>query len=135
MWAFPGRAWYIMRCRLPRANPLTKWRRRLKRLPSAVTRMGQLVAQEAARRLGVPFGVVDLIAGTDPGQLETVLPDILEADGAGASAAPMARLRLWLMLNDAVKKGGVMASSSCGWPFSGAFIPVSEDEGMIACCR
>ena len=91
--------------------------------------MGQLVAQEASRRLGVPFGIVDLSLAPTPAQGDSVAR-ILEEMGLEACGAPGSTAALAL-LNDAVKKGGLMASSHVGG-LSGAFIPVSEDEGMIA---
>jgi len=101
----------------------------IKRTAFKITRMGQLVAQEASRRLGVPFGIVDLSLAPTPAIGDSVA-HILEEIGLSqcGSAGTTAALAL---LNDAVKKGGVMASSSVGG-LSGAFIPVSEDAGMIA---
>ncbi|HIX31750.1 MAG TPA: PFL family protein [Firmicutes bacterium] len=94
-----------------------------------ITRMGQLVAQEASRRLNVPFGIVDLSLAPTPAvgdSVARILEEMgLETCGTHGTTAALA------LLNDAVKKGGVMASSSVGG-LSGAFIPVSEDEGMIA---
>lgn len=100
----------------------------IKRTAFQVTRMGQLVAQEASRRLDVPFGVVDLSLAPTPAIGDSVA-DILEAMGLESVGAPGTTAALAL-LNDAVKKGGVMASSHVGG-LSGAFIPVSEDAGMI----
>ncbi len=104
----------------------------IKKTAFRVTRMGQLVAQEASRRLGVPFGIVDLSLAPTPAigdSVARILEELgLEVCGAHGTTAALA------MLNDAVKKGGVMASSSVGG-LSGAFIPVSEDEGMIAAAR
>ena len=101
----------------------------IKRTAFKITRMGQLVAQEASYRLGVPFGIVDLSLAPTPAIGDSVA-HILEEIGLSqcGSAGTTAALAL---LNDAVKKGGVMASSSVGG-LSGAFIPVSEDAGMIA---
>ena len=100
----------------------------IKKTAFRVTRMGQLVAQEASRRLGVPFGVVDLSLAPTPAigdSVARILEEMgLEVCGTHGTTAALA------MLNDAVKKGGVMASSHVGG-LSGAFIPVSEDEGMI----
>lgn len=100
----------------------------IKRTAFKITRMGQLVAQEASKRLGVPFGIVDLSLAPTPAVGDSVahiLEEIgLESCGACGTTAALA------MLNDAVKKGGVMASSSVGG-LSGAFIPVTEDAGMI----
>ena len=94
--------------------------------------MGQLVAQEASGRLGVPFGIVDLSLAPTPAVGDSVARILehmgLEQCGCAGTTACLA------MLNDAVKKGGVMASSSVGG-LSGAFIPVSEDEGMIQAVR
>ena len=101
----------------------------IKRTAFKITRMGQLVAQEASRRLGVPFGIVDLSLAPTPAQGDSVAR-ILEEMGLEACGAPGSTAALAL-LNDAVKKGGLMASSHVGG-LSGAFIPVSEDEGMIA---
>ena len=104
----------------------------IKRTAFKVTRMGQLVAQEASRRLGVPFGIVDLSLAPTPAVGDSVAR-ILEAMGLEACGAHGTTAALAL-LNDAVKKGGIMASSHVGG-LSGAFIPVSEDEGMIAAAR
>ncbi len=101
----------------------------IKKTAFRVTRMGQLVAQEASRRLDVPFGIVDLSLAPTPAvgdSVARILEEMgLETCGTHGTTAALA------LLNDAVKKGGVMASSSVGG-LSGAFIPVSEDEGMIA---
>ncbi len=100
----------------------------IKRTAFKITRVGQLVAREAARRLGVPFGIIDLSLAPTPAVGDSVA-NVLEEMGLercgqhGTTAALM-------LLNDAVKKGGVMASSSVGG-LSGAFIPLSEDIGMI----
>ena len=104
----------------------------IKRTAFKVTRMGQLVAQEASRRLGVPFGIVDLSLAPTPVKGDSVAR-ILEAMGLEVCGTHGTTAALAL-LNDAVKKGGVMASSHVGG-LSGAFIPVSEDEGMIAAAR
>jgi uncharacterized protein (UPF0210 family) len=90
--------------------------------------MGQLVAAEASRRLGVPFGIVDLSLAPTPAVGDSVAR-IIEELGIESCGAPGTTAALGL-LNDAVKKGGVMASSHVGG-LSGAFIPVSEDEGMV----
>ena len=100
----------------------------IKKTAFRITRMGQLVAQEASRRLGVPFGIVDLSLAPTPAIGDSVA-DILEEMGLESVGAPGTTAALAL-LNDAVKKGGVMASSHVGG-LSGAFIPVSEDAGMI----
>ena len=101
----------------------------VKKTAFRITRMGQLVAQEASARLGVPFGIVDLSLAPTPAVGDSVAA-VLEEMGLESVGAPGTTAALAL-LNDAVKKGGVMASSSVGG-LSGAFIPVSEDEGMIA---
>ncbi len=101
----------------------------IKKTAFRITRMGQLVAQEAAKRLNVPFGVVDLSLAPTPAVGDSVAR-ILEEMGLGVCGTHGTTAALAL-LNDAVKKGGVMASSHVGG-LSGAFIPVSEDEGMIA---
>ena len=104
----------------------------IKKTAFKITRMGQLVGVEASSRLGVPFGIVDLSLAPTPAVGDSVahiLEEIgLEQCGAAGTTACLA------MLNDAVKKGGVMASSSVGG-LSGAFIPVSEDAGMIDAAR
>ena len=100
----------------------------IKKTAFKVTRMGQLVAQEAAKRLNVPFGIVDLSLAPTPAVGDSV-SDILEAMGLERTGAPGTTAAL-AILNDQVKKGGVMASSYVGG-LSGAFIPVSEDQGMI----
>ena len=101
----------------------------IKKTAFQVTRMGQLVGVEASRRLGVPFGIVDLSLAPTPAvgdSVARILEEMgLEVCGTHGTTAALA------MLNDAVKKGGVMASNHVGG-LSGAFIPVSEDEGMIA---
>ena len=104
----------------------------IKRTAFRVTRMGQLVAQEASARLGVPFGIVDLSLAPTPAVGDSVA-DILEEMGLESVGAPGTTAALAL-LNDAVKKGGVMASSNVGG-LSGAFIPVSEDAGMIRAAK
>ena len=94
----------------------------IKRTAFKITRVGQLVAQEASRRLNVPFGIIDLSLAPTPAVGDSVAG--LEYPGAPGTTAALA------LLNDQVKKGGVMASSYVGG-LSGAFIPVSEDQGMI----
>ena len=101
----------------------------IKKTAFRITRMGQLVALEASQRLGVPFGIVDLSLAPTPAMGDSVA-HILEEMGVERCGAPGTTAALAL-LNDAVKKGGVMASSHVGG-LSGAFIPVSEDAGMIA---
>ena len=100
----------------------------IKRTAFKITRVGQLVAQEASRRLGVPFGIIDLSLAPTPAVGDSVA-EILEEIGLERAGAPGTTAALAL-LNDQVKKGGVMASSYVGG-LSGAFIPVSEDQGMI----
>lgn len=100
----------------------------IKKTAFKVTRVGQLVAQEASRRLGVPFGIIDLSLAPTPAIGDSVA-DILCEIGLEYAGAPGTTAALAL-LNDQVKKGGVMASSYVGG-LSGAFIPVSEDQGMI----
>ena len=104
----------------------------IKRTAFKITRMGQLVGSEASRRLGVPFGIVDLSLAPTPAvgdSVARILEEMgLEQCGIHGTTAALA------LLNDAVKKGGVMASSSVGG-LSGAFIPVSEDAGMIEAAR
>jgi len=101
----------------------------IKKTAFKITRMGQLVAQEASKRLGVPFGVVDLSLAPTPAAGDSVAEILeimgLEKCGTHGTTAALA------LLNDAVKKGGVMASNHVGG-LSGAFIPVSEDAGMIS---
>jgi uncharacterized protein (UPF0210 family) len=101
----------------------------IKKTAFKITRVGQLVAKEAASRLDTPFGIVDLSLAPTPAIGDSVAHILegmgLESCGAHGTTAALA------MLNDAVKKGGVMASSHVGG-LSGAFIPVSEDAGMIA---
>ena len=101
----------------------------VKKTAFRITRMGQLVAQEASARLGVPFGIVDLSLAPTPAVGDSVAA-VLEEMGLESVGGPGTTAALAL-LNDAVKKGGVMASSHVGG-LSGAFIPVSEDAGMIA---
>ena len=101
----------------------------IKKTAFRITRMGQIVGQEASKRLGVPFGIVDLSLAPTPAvgdSVARILEEMgLEICGTHGTTAALA------LLNDAVKKGGVMASNHVGG-LSGAFIPVSEDEGMIA---
>jgi uncharacterized protein (UPF0210 family) len=104
----------------------------IKKTAFKITRMGQLVGMEAARRLGVPFGILDLSLAPTPAvgdSVARILEELgLESPGTHGATAALA------MLTDIVKKGGVMASTHVGG-FSGAFIPVSEDEGMVAAVR
>ena len=100
----------------------------VKRTAFRITRMGQVVANAASERLGIPFGIVDLSLAPTPAKGDSVAR-ILEAMGLETCGTHGTTAALAL-LNDAVKKGGVMASGHVGG-LSGAFIPVSEDEGMI----
>ncbi|MCE5343983.1 MAG: PFL family protein [Eubacteriales bacterium] len=111
-----------------RGQPFDVVAETIKRTSFKITRVGELVAQEAARRLGVPFGIVDLSLAPTPARGDSVAY-ILEEMGLEKVGAPGTTAAL-AMLNDMVKKGGVMASSHVGG-LSGAFIPVSEDIGMI----
>lgn len=115
-----------------RGEPFDVVAETIKKTAFKVTRMGQLVAQEASRRLNVPFGIVDLSLAPTPAvgdSVARILEEMgLEICGTHGTTAALA------LLNDAVKKGGVMASSHIGG-LSGAFIPVSEDEGMIAAAQ
>ena len=104
----------------------------IKKTAFKITRVGQLVAQEASRRLGIPFGIIDLSLAPTPAIGDSVA-EILEEIGLERAGAPGTTAALAL-LNDQVKKGGVMASSYVGG-LSGAFIPVSEDAGMINAAR
>ena len=104
----------------------------IKQTAFKITRMGQLVAREASQRLGVPFGIVDLSLAPTPAKGDSVAR-ILEEMGLAVCGTHGTTAALAL-LNDAVKKGGVMASNHVGG-LSGAFIPVSEDEGMIAAAQ
>ncbi len=100
----------------------------IKKTAFKITRVGQLVAKEASKRLNIPFGIIDLSLAPTPAVGDSVA-DILEEIGLERAGAPGTTAAL-AMLNDQVKKGGVMASSYVGG-LSGAFIPVSEDQGMI----
>lgn len=113
--------------RLPDAD-LGALAEEIKKTAFKITRMGELVGRETAKRLGVPFGIVDLSLAPTPAVGDSVA-EIIEALGVEACGAPGTTAALAL-LNDAVKKGGAMASSRVGG-LSGAFIPVSEDAGMI----
>ena len=104
----------------------------IKRMAFKITRAGQLVALEASRRLGVPFGIIDLSLAPTPARGDSVA-EILETMGLEHAGAPGSTAAL-AILTDNVKKGGVMASSCVGG-LSGAFIPVSEDRGMIEAVR
>ena len=115
-----------------KGQPLDVVAETVKKTAFQVTRMGQLVAKEASSRLDTPFGIVDLSLAPTPAigdSVARILEEMgLEVCGTHGTTAALA------LLNDAVKKGGVMASSSVGG-LSGAFIPVSEDEGMIAAAK
>ncbi len=104
----------------------------VKKTAFKITRVGQLVALEASRRLGIPFGIVDLSLAPTPAVGDSVayiLEEMgLEKCGCCGTTAALA------LLNDAVKKGGIMASSHVGG-LSGAFIPVTEDAGMISAAK
>ena len=118
--------------KMPKDAPLNEVADKIKKTAFRITRMGQLVGAEASRALGVPFGIIDLSLAPTPAigdSVAYILEEIgLEQCGACGTTAALA------MLNDAVKKGGVMASSNVGG-LSGAFIPVTEDAGMIAAAR
>ncbi|MBP1558660.1 MAG: PFL family protein [Oscillospiraceae bacterium] len=124
----------VVRAALSKAGdiPLNEVADLIKRTAFKITRMGQLVGAEASRRLGVPFGIVDLSLAPTPAIGDSVA-HILEEIGLEQCGAPGTTAAL-AMLNDAVKKGGVMASSTVGG-LSGAFIPVTEDAGMIDAAR
>lgn len=118
--------------KMPDDADLTEVADKIKKTAFKITRVGQLVGTEASQRLGVPFGIIDLSLAPTPAVGDSVahiLEEIgLEQCGAHGTTVALA------MLNDAVKKGGVMASSNVGG-LSGAFIPVSEDAGMINAAR
>jgi len=101
---------------------------KVKKTAFKITRVGQLVAREASKRMGVPFGIIDLSLAPTPAVGDSIA-DIFEEMGLQRAGAPGTTAALAL-LNDQVKKGGIMASSYVGG-LSGAFIPVSEDQGMI----
>ena len=113
---------------LPKDADITTVAEAIKATAFKITRAGELMAREASRRLGVQKGILDLSLAPTPAEGDSVA-EILEAIGVGQCGGPGTTAAL-AMLNDAVKKGGVMASSSVGG-LSGAFIPVSEDAGMI----
>ena len=114
---------------LPETANMMEVAERIKQTAFKITRAGELMSREAARRLGVEKGIVDLSLAPTPAIGDSVAR-ILEIIGVGTCGGPGTTCAL-AMLNDAIKKGGVMASSSVGG-LSGAFIPVSEDAGMIA---
>ena len=113
---------------MPHDADLTSIAEAIKATAFKITRAGELMSREASKRLGVEKGILDLSLAPTPAEGDSVA-EILEAIGVGTCGAPGTTAAL-AMLNDAVKKGGVMASSSVGG-LSGAFIPVSEDAGMI----
>lgn len=119
-------------CEQYRGAPLDVLADGIKKTAFKITRMGLLVGQEAASRLGVPFGILDLSLAPTPAVGDSVAR-ILEEMGLESAGAPGTTAAL-AMLTDMVKKGGVMASTNVGG-LSGAFIPVSEDEGMVAAVR
>lgn len=119
-------------CEQYRGAPIDVLADGIKKTAFKITRMGQLVGQEAARRLGVPFGILDLSLAPTPAVGDSVAR-ILEEMGLESAGAPGTTAAL-AMLTDMVKKGGVMASTNVGG-LSGAFIPVSEDEGMVSAVR
>ena len=119
-------------CEAYKGRPLDEVADGIKKMAFKITRMGQLVGTEAARRLGVDFGILDLSLAPTPYVGDSVAR-ILEELGLEAAGAPGTTAAL-AMLTDMVKKGGVMASTNVGG-LSGAFIPVSEDEGMIAAVK
>jgi uncharacterized protein (UPF0210 family) len=114
--------------RMPKDADMTAVADEIKRTAFKITRMGQLVGAEASANLGVPFGIVDISLAPTPAVGDSVA-SILEGIGVGQTGGCGTTAAL-AMLNDAVKKGGVMASSHVGG-LSGAFLPVSEDRGMI----
>lgn len=120
----------VVKCALEKikGEPLHIVAENIKKTAFKITRAGQLVGNEVSKRLGIPFGILDLSLAPTPeigDSVARILEEMgLEACGAHGTTAALA------LLNDAVKKGGIMASSSVGG-LSGAFIPVSEDEGMI----
>lgn len=118
--------------KMPKDAPLDEIADTIKKTAFKITRMGQLVGMEASQQLGVPFGIIDLSLAPTPAVGDSVAHILeemgLETCGAWGTTAALA------LLNDAVKKGGVMASSHVGG-LSGAFIPVSEDAGMIDAAR
>ena len=113
---------------MPKDADMTEIAEAIKATAFKITRAGELMAREASRRMGVAKGILDLSLAPTPAEGDSVA-EILEAIGVGQCGGPGTTAAL-AMLNDAVKKGGVMASSSVGG-LSGAFIPVSEDAGMI----
>lgn len=124
----------VVKCALEKVKgePLHIVAENIKKTAFKITRAGQLVGNEVSQRLGVPFGILDLSLAPTPevgDSVARILEEMgLEACGAHGTTAALA------LLNDAVKKGGIMAASSVGG-LSGAFIPVSEDEGMISAVK
>lgn len=118
--------------KMPKDAPLNEVAETIKKTAFKITRMGQLVGSEASKALGVPFGIIDLSLAPTPAVGDSVA-HILEEIGLEKCGCPGTTAAL-AMLNDAVKKGGVMASSTVGG-LSGAFIPVTEDAGMIDAAR
>jgi len=114
--------------RLPKEADLGEVSETIKKMAFKITRVGELIGREASRRLGIPFGIIDLSLAPTPAVGDSIA-NILEAMGLERCGAPGTTAALAL-LNDAVKKGGAMATSYVGG-LSGAFIPVSEDAGMI----
>jgi uncharacterized protein (UPF0210 family) len=118
--------------KMPKDAPLDEIADTIKKTAFKITRMGQLVGMEASQQLGVPFGIIDLSLAPTPAVGDSVAHILeemgLETCGGWGTTAALA------LLNDAVKKGGVMASSHVGG-LSGAFIPVTEDAGMIDAAR
>lgn len=114
--------------RLPKEANFGEVSEAIKKTAFKITRVGELIGREASRRLGVPFGIIDLSLAPTPAVGDSIA-NILEAIGLERCGAPGTTAAL-AMLNDAVKKGGAMATSYVGG-LSGAFIPVSEDAGMI----
>ena len=123
----PGVVNTVLRNISPEAD-ITSIAEAIKSTAFKITRAGELISREASKRLGVEKGILDLSLAPTPAEGDSVA-EILEAIGVGQCGGPGTTAAL-AMLNDAVKKGGVMASSSVGG-LSGAFIPVSEDAGMI----
>lgn len=123
----PGVVSAVLRNISPEAD-ITSIAEAIKSTAFKITRAGELISREASKRLGVEKGILDLSLAPTPAEGDSVA-EILEAIGVGQCGGPGTTAAL-AMLNDAVKKGGVMASSSVGG-LSGAFIPVSEDAGMI----
>ena len=127
----PGVVNAVLRNISPEAD-ITSIAEAIKSTAFKITRAGELISREASKRLGVEKGILDLSLAPTPAEGDSVA-EILEAIGVGQCGGPGTTAAL-AMLNDAVKKGGVMASNHVGG-LSGAFIPVSEDEGMIAAAQ